>query len=67
MFTAVEKYNGVAEVPISDSQMKQIGGRAGRFGTQWDTGLVTTLYNEHLPIVKQAMLSEVVDLKVILK
>lgn len=34
IFESLEKYNGKAEVPLSLTQIKQIAGRAGRFGMQ---------------------------------
>lgn len=37
---------------ISISQALQIAGRAGRFGTQWENGFVTTYRNEDLPTLK---------------
>mmetsp|Transcript_19653 Transcript_19653/g.30793 ORF Transcript_19653/g.30793 Transcript_19653/m.30793 type:complete len:297 (-) Transcript_19653:260-1150(-) len=38
----------------SPSEILQIGGRAGRFGTESSEGVVTTLYEEDLPDVAQA-------------
>ena len=38
MFERVEKVDG----PLSVSQVKQIGGRAGRYGSEYPNGLVTT-------------------------
>ena len=46
---------------MSTSQIKQIGGRAGRYGLLGDSsdgGIVTTLYPEDLPVVKAAMDSD---------
>lgn len=37
---------------ISISQALQIAGRAGRYGTQWENGLVTTFKQEDLPTLK---------------
>ena len=47
---------------MSISQIKQIGGRAGRYGLHGDSsdgGIVTTLYPEDLPTVKAAMNSDI--------
>ena len=47
---------------MSTSQIKQIGGRAGRYGLHGnssDGGIVTTLYPEDLPAVKVAMDSNI--------
>lgn len=46
---------------MSTSQIKQIGGRAGRYGLHGDSsdgGIVTTLYPKDLPAVKAAMNSD---------
>ncbi|KAI8923477.1 hypothetical protein BC831DRAFT_470837, partial [Entophlyctis helioformis] len=43
VFVAMDKFNGSDMVPLTISQAKQIAGRAGRFGTQWENGFVTTL------------------------
>lgn len=53
IFTRFKKYNGVDETLISVSQGKQIAGRAGRFGTQWENGLVTTFQKEAVPTLRQ--------------
>lgn len=45
---------------ISVSQALQIAGRAGRFGTQWENGFVTTYRNEDLSTLK-SLLSQVPD------
>jgi ATP-dependent RNA helicase SUPV3L1/SUV3 len=38
---------------ISISQGKQIAGRAGRYGTQWENGLVTTFQKEAVQTLRQ--------------
>ena len=45
---------------ISVSQALQIAGRAGRFGTQWETGHVTTFKQEEIKIMKE-LLSQTPD------
>jgi len=53
--------NGDKEVDIiSVSQALQIAGRAGRFGTQWETGYVTTFKDEELNPLKD-LLSQTPD------
>ncbi|KAF9792586.1 P-loop containing nucleoside triphosphate hydrolase protein [Thelephora terrestris] len=62
IFESSRKWNGSRETELSTSQIKQIGGRAGRFGLHGDSsdgGVVTTLYPEDLPAVKIAMDSEI--------
>ncbi|GBM01033.1 ATP-dependent RNA helicase SUV3, mitochondrial [Araneus ventricosus] len=48
---------------ISASQALQIGGRAGRFNTQFSEGFVTTFRNEDLPILKSIMAKDVEKLE----
>lgn len=40
---------------ISTSAAKQIAGRAGRFGTQWENGFVTTLKPHDLPLLNKIL------------
>ena len=59
IFTTLHKWNGKTNIPLTISQIKQIGGRAGRFGAHVDdpdtTGLVTTMHSDDLPLLKLAM------------
>ncbi|KAG8901603.1 RNA helicase [Tulasnella sp. 403] len=57
VFSAVNKFDGKREIPLSTSQIKQIAGRAGRFGQQTtgSVGVVTTLRQEALPLIRKAM------------
>ncbi|KAG8179424.1 hypothetical protein JTE90_026323 [Oedothorax gibbosus] len=48
---------------ISTSQALQIGGRAGRFNTQFSEGYVTTFRSEDLPILKTIMAKTVEPLE----
>lgn len=41
LFATIEKFNGLELAQLSSSQIKQIGGRAGRFGTQFEDGTVS--------------------------
>ncbi|XP_066149573.1 ATP-dependent RNA helicase SUV3 homolog, mitochondrial [Euwallacea fornicatus] len=43
---------------ISVSQALQIAGRAGRYGTQWEEGFVTTFKFEDLPTLRNLLLSQ---------
>ena len=42
---------------ISVSQALQIAGRAGRFGTKWETGHVTTFKQEEIKVTFKSNLS----------
>ncbi|KAJ7765737.1 P-loop containing nucleoside triphosphate hydrolase protein [Mycena metata] len=61
IFESVYKWSGpgIGRVIISVSQMKQIAGRAGRFGMQETDevpgGFVTTLNPEDLPVLKKTL------------
>ncbi|KAJ3189610.1 ATP-dependent RNA helicase supv3l1, mitochondrial, partial [Irineochytrium annulatum] len=55
IFETMKKFNGKDNVKLSVSQVKQIGGRAGRFRTANETGYVTTLNNNDIKRLKQCM------------
>ena len=51
----MSKWDGWVEVPLEASQVKQIAGRAGRFGMSAEGGIVTTFEPSDLPLLKAAM------------
>ncbi|KAI9222167.1 P-loop containing nucleoside triphosphate hydrolase protein [Blastocladiella britannica] len=57
IFSTVTKYDGKSTSPLSVSLLKQIGGRAGRFGkAHIDTpGVVSAFYHRDLKFVKETM------------
>ncbi|KAJ1552117.1 RNA helicase, partial [Cladochytrium tenue] len=55
VFTSLAKFNGTETVPLSDSQIRQIGGRAGRFRTANEVGFVTTMHNADIKRVRKVM------------
>lgn len=64
IFSTVAKWNGYERVLLKLSDIKQIAGRAGRFGMHGDDaiGLATTLLREEHNILKIAMETNVADL-----
>ncbi|KAI9346115.1 P-loop containing nucleoside triphosphate hydrolase protein [Obelidium mucronatum] len=55
IFERVQKFNGTELSFLTVSQIKQIGGRAGRFKTAFQDGSVTTFHNGDLRRVREAM------------
>ena len=57
IFEAVEKFNGRDRSPLTTSGIKQIAGRAGRYGLHDKdaVGVVTTLHEEDLPVIRKAL------------
>ncbi|TFK45530.1 P-loop containing nucleoside triphosphate hydrolase protein [Heliocybe sulcata] len=58
VFHSMHKFNGIKELPLSISQTKQIAGRAGRYGLHGDSnsgGVVTTLLEADLPLLRETM------------
>ncbi len=43
MFTSMDKFDGVHHRPLTAPEVKQIAGRAGRFGSKFQEGQVTCL------------------------
>ncbi|KAI8804909.1 P-loop containing nucleoside triphosphate hydrolase protein [Cladochytrium replicatum] len=55
VFERLEKFDGKNTRDLSYSQIKQIGGRAGRFKTDFETGYVTTLESADVNLLQKAM------------
>lgn len=57
VFTTLTKWDGEKEVTLSDSAIRQIGGRAGRFGMH-EVGIVTALNKRDLAHIRTAMAAD---------
>ncbi|KAI8325097.1 ATP-dependent RNA helicase SUPV3L1, mitochondrial-like protein [Martensiomyces pterosporus] len=55
VFVSMTKWDGEAMKPISVSQTRQIGGRAGRFNSGADGGTVTTMETRDLKLLHSTM------------
>ena len=54
IFAAVEKYDGVSTRLLRPPEVRQIAGRAGRYGLH-EEGLVTALERRDVPIIRMAL------------
>ena len=54
VFTTLTKWDGEKEITLGDSSIRQIAGRAGRFGMH-EVGLVTALNKHDLTRIREAM------------
>ncbi|KAG0260493.1 RNA helicase [Mortierella polycephala] len=62
IFEAVEKFDGSVVRTLSLTQLKQIAGRAGRFGTEYSVGKATTLLQADIPTLKKAVAAPMIDI-----
>eukprot|EP00960_Hanusia_phi_P051887 761082-Hanusia_phi.AAC.6 len=58
VFSALRKFDGQEERPLTASEIRQIGGRAGRFGSKNSEGIVTSLHDKDLPVLKRSFKKE---------
>ncbi len=54
IFATLEKYDGISERVLTPQEIRQIAGRAGRFGLH-EEGLVTALERHHLGLLKRSI------------
>ncbi|KAF9583221.1 RNA helicase, partial [Lunasporangiospora selenospora] len=62
IFESVEKFDGKVVRSLSLTQLKQIAGRAGRFGTDYAVGKATTLLQNDVPVLQRALAAPMTDL-----
>ena len=55
IFSTLEKYDGFEFRRLRSQEIKQIAGRAGRYGTAFEDGLVTCLKSHEVHYLKSAM------------
>ncbi|ORZ07825.1 P-loop containing nucleoside triphosphate hydrolase protein [Absidia repens] len=63
VFSTVTKFDGRQTRYMHIPQLKQIAGRAGRFGTAYASGEVTTLFDKDMQYVEQCLESPIVPLE----
>lgn len=64
VFTTLTKWDGEKEITLSDAMIRQIAGRAGRYGMK-EEGVVTALNKRDLEYIREAMDSEPEPLPII--
>ncbi|MCI6868847.1 MAG: DEAD/DEAH box helicase [Lachnospiraceae bacterium] len=57
VFLQTEKFDGVGRRPLTISEIRQISGRAGRYGI-YDTGYVTAMGQESLDYIREKYMEE---------
>jgi ATP-dependent RNA helicase SUPV3L1/SUV3 len=63
IFSSIDKFDGIASRPINATEVRQIAGRAGRFGI-YDTGYVSAFENDELIHLEHMLTtSDVADLE----
>ncbi len=64
VFTTLTKWDGEKEITLGDSAIRQIGGRAGRYGMH-EIGVVTALNKRDLAHIRKAMAAPPVPLPIV--
>ncbi|KAK1259750.1 hypothetical protein QJS04_geneDACA010153 [Acorus gramineus] len=57
IFSTLEKFDGIETRKLTVSEIKQIAGRAGRYGSKFPTGEVTCIDGEDLPLLHSSLKS----------
>jgi ATP-dependent RNA helicase SUPV3L1/SUV3 len=55
VFTSLSKFDGTQERQLTTAEIKQVAGRAGRYGSRFPTGVVTAMNAEDLDILEDAL------------
>lgn len=65
VFASMSKYDGKTTRPLEPTEVKQIAGRAGRYGSRYGSvGEVTCLYEADLPALRRALAAPLSPLSV---
>lgn len=62
IFTTIEKFDGVADRLLEPAEIRQIAGRAGRFGLH-EEGIVTALEARHVSFLRRALEGKATELE----
>ncbi len=62
VFASMHKFDGSARRPLTAPEVRQIAGRAGRFGGRYAAGEATTLAEDDLPLLHAALAAPTVEL-----
>jgi hypothetical protein len=54
VFSTVKKFDGVEKRDLRPPEVRQIGGRAGRFNSRFPVGTVTSIHPRDLPLITSA-------------
>jgi replicative superfamily II helicase len=54
-FSGLRKFDGVEDRPLTMAEIKQVAGRAGRFGSRYPAGVVTATTEADLARVREAL------------
>lgn len=63
IFGTIAKFDGTEVRDLLPSEALQIGGRAGRFNTEWSTGYVTTLFPDDYEDLKEIFATPIDPIK----
>lgn len=63
IFSTLKKFDGISTRELSIPEIKQIAGRAGRYGSKFSIGEVTCLDADDLPLLHSSLESSSPDLK----
>jgi ATP-dependent RNA helicase SUPV3L1/SUV3 len=55
IFTSIRKWDGTADRQLTAAEIKQIAGRAGRYGSRFPSGTVTAMNAADLRVVADAL------------